>query len=619
MRAGTLGRARRRRKEGAGSEVRIAVLVKQVPRAETLELSASGRLKRDDVDLEMNAYCRRAVSKGVELAAATGGSCTVFTLGPPSAEDCLREALAWGADQGVLVTDPVFAGSDTLATARAIAAAITREGSFDLVMAGRNSIDADTGQVPPELAELLDLPFAAGVKELEVGHGVLVARCELDDGWRSVRIALPALVSTAERLCEPAKVDPEGRAAVAPERIRRLSSADLGPGPFGEQGSPTSVGRVRVMEVERRRVRLDGPVDKQVAAAVSLLAQWGAVFGPGPSDADDRESQANPVKPSGRGTRPPGLLVTVVAEPGRPRLVRELLGEAAHLATSVAGSVVCFGGGDLASSQLDSWGADRVISLDRALTEQDVGGALASWCESESPWAVLVPGTLWGREVAGRCASRLGAGLTGDAVGFGVEDGRLVSWKPAFGGRLVAAITASSPVQMATVRPGVLGLRSPRAMDTEVAVEQISIVPDGRVEVLEAGSDDDVETLLRARVVVGVGSGVAPEDYDTLEPLLKVLGAELGASRKVTDKGWLPRARQVGITGHSIAPALYVALGVQGKFNHVIGTRSAGTVLAVNLDDKAPIFDWADVGIVADWREAVPALVAALERREPKD
>jgi electron transfer flavoprotein alpha subunit len=144
-------------------------------------------------------------------------------------------------------------------------------------------------------------------------------------------------------------------------------------------------------------------------------------------------------------------------------------------------------------------------------------------------------------------------------------------------------------------------------------VEQLSVVPAGRVEVLAEGRDDDVETLLSARVVVGVGSCVPPEEYEALQPLLKVLGAELAASRKVTDKGWLPRARQVGITGHSIAPALYVALGIQGKFNHVIGTRSAGTVLAVNLDEKAPIFDWADVGIVADWRQAVPALVAALE------
>ncbi len=189
-----------------------------------------------------------------------------------------------------------------------------------------------------------------------------------------------------------------------------------------------------------------------------------------------------------------------------------------------------------------------------------------------------------------------------------------MAWKPAFGGRLVAAITASSAVQMATVRPGVLALRSPRTASGGTPVEELSVVPAGRVEILDQGRDDDVESLLSARVVVGVGTGIPPEEYEVLEPLLKLLGAELAATRKVTDKGWLPRARQVGITGHSIAPALYVALGVHGKFNHVIGTRSAGSVLAVNLDAKAPVFDWADVGIVADWREAVPALVAALER-----
>ena len=147
--------------------MRVAVLVKQVPRVEDMELSPDGRLKRDGVELEMNAYCRRAVSKGVEIARDHGGTCTVFTLGPPAAEDVLREAVAWGADEGVLVSDPACAGSDTLATATALAAALRRQGPFDLVLAGRNSIDADTGQVGPEVAELLDLPFAGGVRSLD--------------------------------------------------------------------------------------------------------------------------------------------------------------------------------------------------------------------------------------------------------------------------------------------------------------------------------------------------------------------------------------------------------------------------------------------------------------------
>src|ERR1700733_9953248 len=161
-----------------------------------------GRLVREGLELEMNAYCRRAVSKGVEIARDSGGTCTVFTLGPPVAEDSLREAVAWGADAGVLVTDPAFAGSDTLATASALAAALRSEGPFDLILVGRNSIDADTGQVGPEVAELLDLPFAGGVKELTLGTDRAQVRCELDDGWRDVDVQLPAVLSTAERLTE---------------------------------------------------------------------------------------------------------------------------------------------------------------------------------------------------------------------------------------------------------------------------------------------------------------------------------------------------------------------------------------------------------------------------------
>jgi electron transfer flavoprotein alpha subunit len=131
---------------------------------------------------------------------------------------------------------------------------------------------------------------------------------------------------------------------------------------------------------------------------------------------------------------------------------------------------------------------------------------------------------------------------------------------------------------------------------------------------LEAGRDDDLETLARAEVVVGVGTGVHPDEYSSLDPLLSVLGAELGATRKVTDRGWLPRSRQVGITGRSIGPRLYVALGLSGKFNHVVGIRGAGAVLAINSDPDALVFGSADVGIVADWHEVVPLLSAALER-----
>ena len=133
-----------------------------------------------------------------------------------------------------------------------------------------------------------------------------------------------------------------------------------------------------------------------------------------------------------------------------------------------------------------------------------------------------------------------------------------------------------------------------------------------RVRVLARTRDDDLDVLAEANAVIAVGRGVAPDEYGALEPLRVALGAELGATRKVTDEGWLPRSRQIGITGRSIAPRLLVSIGASGKFNHAVGIRAAGTVLAINADPNAPIFDHADFGIVGDWHDVVPRLVAAL-------
>jgi electron transfer flavoprotein alpha subunit len=209
-------------------------------------------------------------------------------------------------------------------------------------------------------------------------------------------------------------------------------------------------------------------------------------------------------------------------------------------------------------------------------------------------------------------AAAVDAGLTGDAVDLEVVDGRLVAWKPAFGGQLVAAITATSPVQMATVRPGVLP--APQLRDHVAQVTTLAVQPRRRVRVLGRRQEDSLEGLSEAEVVIGVGAGVAPDELDRLEPLRTLLGAELGCTRKVTDKGWMPHARQIGITGRSISPRLFVAIGASGKFNHMVGVRSAGVVVAINPDVDAPVWEHADTGIVGSWQDAVPILVDELER-----
>ncbi len=249
---------------------------------------------------------------------------------------------------------------------------------------------------------------------------------------------------------------------------------------------------------------------------------------------------------------------------------------------------------------------------------EDVADAVVAYARENSPWAVLAPSTAFGREVAGRVAAATGSGLIGDAVSLSVRDGALVAAKPAFAGALVADISCTSPVQMVTVRPGVLPATLPaRPACPARPARPARLVTRragrrGRVRVLDERRDDDVETLARAPVVIGVGQGVAPEEYEQLSPLAALLGAELAATRKVTDKGWAPRARQVGVTGRSLAPRLYVAIGLSGKFNHIVGVRAAGTILAVNHDPTAPVFEHCDVGIVGDWHQVVPLLADAL-------
>jgi electron transfer flavoprotein alpha subunit len=597
----------------AGDPLTIASLAKQVPLAESLQLEG-GRLVRAGVAAEMNPYCRRAVAEGVTLARDTGGTCTVVTLGPPGAEDVLREAVAWGADAGLHACDAAFAGSDTLATARALAAVLRDAGPFDLILLGRNSIDGETGQVGPELAELLDLPFASGVRRLQDRGAVWHLELEHDDGSQEVELALPAVLSVAERLCDPCKVDPAGRAAVAAARLTRVDATRLGPGPWGEAGSPTTVGTTRAMEHARSLHILDGPLDSQVAEAVRALSRRGALTArPG--------TAATPRGDERTGNRGASRIITVLAEPGRQRVTEELLGAAARLAGEVGAAVhvLCPAAAGAApwsaldAAPLEAAGADLVIMLHGSAVAEDVADALAASVRETAPWAVLAPSTAFGREVAGRAAAATHSGLVGDAIALSTRDDVLVAAKPAFAGALVADITCRSATQMVTVRPGVLPAPSPGPGRT-VPVVTRAIGTRGRLHVLADRRDDDVETLARAAVVIGLGTGVTPEEYEELSPLAAVLGAELAATRKVTDKGWAPRSRQVGITGRSIAPRLYVAVGLSGKFNHMVGVRAAGTILAINTDRDAPVFEHCDVGIVGDWHQVVPVLQEALHR-----
>ncbi len=586
--------------------LRIAALVKQIPMFEAMELGPDGRLKRDGIELSMNPFCQRALAKGIEMARSTGGACTVVSLGPPPAEDVVRWGVAAGADEGILVSDRAFAGSDTLATARALAEVLRRYGPFDLILVGKNAVDADTGQVGPELAELLDYPFATAVRRLELDGGALRVGCEHDDAWVEATVSLPAVISTAERLCAPIRVAPDAKAAVPPDKMRTVTGAELGDGPWGQDGSPTRVGETRALDVKRDRRILTGGLADQVAEALAILQERRAL---------DRAAVGS-AHAVGDPVDDPANAVLVLMEPGHPASARELLGAASRIAQPLGARVVglqATADDPAAPDQLFAWGADHLCVVNGAAMEEDVSRFVSDWLRLQPLQCILAPSTSWGREVASRVAARTGSGLTGDAIELELRDRRLVCWKPAFGGRLVAAIRSTSAIEMATVRPGVLPRLTPRERGMP-SIERHAVKPAGRVRVTSRRQNDQLDALANAPRVVAVGMGVPPERYPEIDPLLNVLQAELATTRKVTDRGWLPHARQVGITGRSIASSLYIALAVSGNFNHACGIQRTGTVVAVNSDPRAAIFEHADVGIVADWADCVPLLVEGFER-----
>jgi electron transfer flavoprotein alpha subunit len=459
---------------------------------------------------------------------------------------------------------------------------------------------------------------------------------ELDDGWEVVEVRLPAVLTVAERLCAPCKVGPEERNVVPLGRIKVLTSDPLGPGPWGEEASPTKVGSLRLLQQERAGIRFAGDLPTQVARAVAVLHERGALDGRTPGTTNDPFSwQSGLSRQPARATHASGSssptaaagaadrrrIVAVILDRDHDGISEELLSAARALADDVGGIVVAWRQGKAGAEPAgvepvgaEPVGAEQTVELiarsGPALGPEDVAHALSAWARREEPWAILAPSTAWGREVAARTAASLRCGLVGDAIGLSLVDGELVAAKPACSGALVADVTWTSPVCLVTVRPGVLprlSLRGSPAQRTQVVTEGR-----GRVRTIDRGQDDDLEALARAHVVIGVGAAVLPHEYELLGPLTEVLGAELAATRKVTDNGWLPRARQIGITGRSIAPRLYVALALRGGFNHMAGVRAARVILAVNADPDAPVFTHADVGIVGDWHEVVPLLEAEL-------
>ncbi len=295
----------------------------------------------------------------------------------------------------------------------------------------------------------------------------------------------------------------------------------------------------------------------------------------------------------------------------------EAVSEARRLADASSGKVVSVLVGeanDAAVKTLASHGADRVIRFAApalsSYSSESYARAVAKAVESEAPSVVLIPYTAMGKDLAPRVAFLTGGGLVSDCSSFEQTGGRLVAKRAQYSGKMISTFAWTTRLQIATLRPNVFAL-TPPASDRacEVAPSEVDATSRARVREFRAKEGGKKE-LAEAQVIVSGGRGLkAAEHYKLIEDLGGAMGAALGASRAIVDDGWVAHSFQVGQTGKTVSPTLYIACGISGAIQHLAGMSSARVIVAINKDPEAPIFKIANYGIVGDLFEVVPALI----------
>ena len=304
----------------------------------------------------------------------------------------------------------------------------------------------------------------------------------------------------------------------------------------------------------------------------------------------------------------------------------ELLTPGRKMADAVGQSLVAVVVGNGAENAVKSamaYGADQVIVLeDECFAQYNTEvftDAMLQLAQRYKPDTILFGATSTGRDLAPRVASRMKTGLTADCteLDIDVNTGNVQWTRPAFGGNLMAVIECpSTRPQMGTVRPGVFKKGEYKDGNVaEIIKETVNKPPEGRAKMIEFIDDavGELVNLEEAEIIVSGGRGLGkPENFALLKELADLLGGVVGASRAAVDAGWIPHVHQVGQTGTTVKPKLYIACGISGAIQHLAGMQTSDYIVAINKNENASIFEVADYGIVGDLYKVIPAILDVL-------
>ena len=628
------------------------VLIKQVPDIRNIPKEAwdweKGTLKRGLLENVCNELDKQALAMALRMRAERDGTIVALTMGPTFATEILRYALSIGLDEAVLVTDRKFAGADTAATAYPLAQAIRKiekelfGGSKEyVVISGMQSIDGDTAQVPPQVAEELEIVNVSYVTNVSFEDNNLIAERITAKGAEKVSpTKYPCLLTVTEWTELPFPSFSRTRWANA-QRIYEWSVDDIKAevSRVGLAGSRTNVVKIfSPKDVSDKNCIFENDVGKLVEMLEKTYAEK-------LSAVEAKTEVAAYQIPEGKQSDYKGD-IWVYAEQDNGEIntaAFDLLGKSTELAASLGekvGAVLVGSNVKELCNTLISYGADKVFVADNPLLEHFLPTSytkvISHMVETYAPQIMLFGATPQGRELAPRIAYRTSSGLTADCTKLDIVDLKragkeytaiLQQTRPALGGNIMASIISqNSKAQMSTARPGVMQALEPdkskKGKITEV--EMALTENDLGAKIVSAEAFACVSEIKEADIIVSGGRGLKTKDcFDKyIQPLTEHFGKHFGelampgGSRLAVEAGFIERSHQVGQTGQTVKPKIYVAVGISGAVQHLTGMQSSDIIIAINKDPNARIFKVADFGVVGDLEEVIPELMKALNSHE---
>jgi len=636
----------------------IISLMKQVPLPSEMRMGDDGLMDRTKAKSIINIDCSFGLEAGLQLKKENpDAKLIVCSMGPPSFMASLKTALSMGYDEAYLLSDRKLGGSDTYATGLAIATMLKHLGYAKganedfVIVAGRQTSDGDTAHVPSQVAENMGIPQATFIETANMVDGNIVAKRIIEGGYQMMKLPTPCALSLTPTGIHPRRPTLSGAIKAKNSDITMFSIDDIGLstefiglGTPGENGSPTIVSKVATIQSERAPAKMaSGHSEKE------LISSFLSDFDAGKNSLEVTEKKAKKAKKKTEDLRvidfrkgAKGILTwaeVVKGQISRPSL--ELLTPARNLAnsldedTKVTTLIIGKDIGELAN-ELIYHGADEVIVVDDDRLEEyrilPFAETFAQVIKKNNYEIALFAATTAGRELAPRIGVKTDSGVTADCTELLIGEHQhrnketkekviyapiLESRRPTYGESKLATIIGFVCPQISTARAGTFEVPDrdeskkgdisefkPELDESEFVTEIIETV------IGEGG----MAGLFEADIIVAGGRGTTSDGMQMVKDLAEALkgqgiNAEWAASRAMVDEGVSEYARQVGQTGKTVRPKVYVSVGISGAIQHIAGMKESELIVAIDSNAKASIFHNADFGIVGTYEDVLPELI----------